>query len=159
MTAPARIGALALMVLVLPAWQEVAEIREVTYLFGGLMSGPYRVSADLRAGVVSEAKPPEGKRGDGAGLNAGTMPATRTRPLPPTDAAHLQALAASVWRNGAVIPRCLPSVDALVRFHMVQAGASRDFDVSTICMNADAKALQRALLCAVAVEATGCPPG
>jgi len=36
-------------VLVLPAWQEVAEIREVTYLFGGLMSGPYRVSADLRA--------------------------------------------------------------------------------------------------------------
>lgn len=152
----ARAAALVLLVLTLSAWQ-AAEIEKVTYLLGGPMSGPYRVSADLRAGVVSEAKPPQGKRGDGAGLDAMTMPITRTRPLPPATAARLQTLAAAVWQNGGTVPRCLPSVDALVRFHMVQAGVSHDFDVSTICMNADAKVPQRALLCAMDSAGQDCP--
>ncbi len=76
-----------------------AEREVVAYLLGRVVSGPYRVSADLGAGTVEEARSP-GAHGDGAGLDALTMPATRSRPLPAGSAERIRALAGAVLRDG-----------------------------------------------------------
>ena len=151
------IGAL----LALCAGTAAAEPDGVTYLLGGAASGPYRVSVNLDAGVATEAVPPAGKHGDGAGLSAAEMPVTATRALPPGAAARIRRLAAPVWDAGAYIPSatCKPSIDALWRFRIVQAGEARVFDVPAVCANPGAHALQEALVCAVHPDGPRCPAG
>ncbi len=132
----------------------------VTYGLGGIVSGPYRVSADLVTGTVSEASTPPGAIGDGAGLRTDDLPVTKTRQLPPNEWHRLRRLAAIVWRRGPV--RTQPSVvvkgriappivcntpDALGRFDIVKDGVTRTFDFSTPCMSADGDRLLKALTC------------
>lgn len=132
-----------------------AEREVVAYLLGGVVSGPYQVSADLGAGTVEEARPP-GAHGDGAGLNALMMPATRSRPLPAGVAGRIRALARTVWREGAGRQGCLPTMDALVRFHIVLGDAARDLDASSPCLTEDAERLRAALMCGMEPGASGC---
>ena len=128
-----------------------------TYSLGGLLSGPYRVSADLVAGVAAEAAPPPGARGDGAGLKTSELPATKTRRLTPQELHTLRDLAAAVWERGATAsPTCAGSVDALGRLDVVRADATRSFSFSVPCMNADAERLVRGLRCAADPGRDGC---
>jgi hypothetical protein len=89
---------LAIGALVQPV--AAAEPDHVTYVLGGVMSGPSRLEGDLVSGAFLEAQPPPGEFGDGAGLDARTMPVTRQWIVPPEKLAVLRRLAASVWRHG-----------------------------------------------------------
>ena len=122
------------------------------------MSGPYRVSADLRSGAIEEARPPRGAHGDGARLDATSMPATRRRTLTPAAAGRIRALAGTVWRDGAGVRRaCPPTVDALVQFRITLGGGTRDFDAPVPCLTEDARRLRAALLCGMDPAAASCP--
>jgi hypothetical protein len=132
-----------------------AEREVVAYLLGGLVSGPYRVSADLGAGTVEESRPP-GAHGDGAGLDALTMPATRGGTLPAGSAERIRALAGAVLRDGAERRGCLPTIDALVRFHIVRGDVVRDLDASSPCMAEGADRLRAALMCGMEPGTSGC---
>jgi hypothetical protein len=65
----------------------------VTYVLGGMMSGPLRLTADLDAKIVRQADHPPGQSGDGARLNAWTMPVTSTRGLTPEFITKISTLA------------------------------------------------------------------
>jgi len=132
-----------------------AEREVVAYLLGGVVSGPYRVSANLGAGTVEEARPP-GAHGDGAGLDALTMLATRSGTLPAAAAGRIRALAGAVLRDGAERRGCQPSVDALVRFHIVRGDVVRDLDASSPCLTEGAERLRAALMCGME-PGGGCP--
>ena len=87
----------------------------VTYLLGGVMSGPYRLTVDLETDHLSEAKPPPGVHGDGARVSAADLPETARRALTPAERDTLRALAVPVWRDGAARHGCFEfSMGALV---------------------------------------------
>lgn len=130
---------------------------EVTYALGGVVSGLYRVTADLLAGTVSEARPPRGAHGDGARLDAMTMPETARRPLSPAAREEIARLAAAVLRDGPAVRRlCPPTADAIARYRITAPGAVRDATVSTPCFTPEAGALLRALTCAADPAREGC---
>lgn len=124
------------------------DIRRVTYLLGGTVSGPYRLTADLEAGTIAEGATPAGMSPDSA--PAATLPPTLQRPLSPAEQARIQNLAAVVWANGASKPpgTCTMTPDALVRFEIAIGDTVRTFDLSAPCMTDAASALQRAMYCA-----------
>lgn len=140
------------------------QVSSIVYSLGGLMSGPYRVSADLAAATASEAKTPPGVFGDGARVSTASLPVTSTRPLAPGAVRKLDALASAVWKDGpdkpivesrhyigrrAVISftPCQPSLDAQGRFDIVRHGVTHTFNFSTVCMNKTADELLTALTC------------
>lgn len=156
---------LALGFLAQPA--AAAEPDHVTYALGGVMSGPFRLEADLVTGAFSEARPPAGQRGDGAGLNAHTIPVTKRWTVPPQKLAVLRRLAEKVWRHGMdswfttvvhrrankapkieVINTCQPSLDALGALTLERSGRKRSFDFSMPCLSKDGDAFLHALLTA-----------
>lgn len=128
-----------------------------TYSLGGLLSGPYRVSADLVDGVAAEAKPPPGVSGDAAGVRISDLPVTKTRRLTPQELRALRGLAEAVWERGAMSPprSCAPCTDAIGRIDIVRAGVTRSFDVPLACMNVEAERLVRGLGCAADPERAG----
>lgn len=90
----------------------------VTWHLGGFMSGPYRLSVDLENGIVTEAKTPPGKFGDGAGLRTSELAVTLTRQLTQQELYALRQAAEIVWQKGAVwtfddvpVPDAPPSPD------------------------------------------------
>lgn len=143
-----------------------AEPAHVTYVLGGVMSGPYRLEGDLVTGDFSEARAPAGKFGDGTGLDARTMPVTRRWTVPPEKLAVLRPLAARVWRPGMAklvtfithrradgIPEirpvvCTPSIDALGGLILERGGRQRSFDFSLSCLSKDGDAFLNALFAA-----------
>ena len=128
----------------------------VTYLLGGVVSGPYRLTVDLETGRLSEAKPAPGIHGDGARVSAADLPETAGRALTPAERDRLRVLAAPVWRDGAARRACLEfSMDALVRLTITAGGVERSSDAPLQCLTSDAAALQRAMLCA-ANPGAGC---
>ena len=145
------IGRLALAML-LAAGSAAAEPTRVTWVLGGLMSGPYRLSADLAAGVLEEARPPAGVSGDGAGLNAWSLPVTGRHPLLPAQRQEIAALAARLYQPGAFRCPGLPSpgmIDALGALEIEQDGQARRSDGPVPCLTPDGDALVRALTCAL----------
>ena len=128
----------------------------VTYLLGGVVSGPYRVTVDLEAGRLSEAKPAAGVHGDGARVSAADLPETAGRALTRAERDALRVLAAPVWRDGAARRACLEfSLDALIQLTITAGGVERSSDAPSQCLTSDAVALQRAMLCA-ANPGAGC---
>ena len=125
----------------------------VTYVLGGVVSGPYRLAADLRAGTAEEALPPRGKFGDGARLDPWTMPATSHRRLSARDRAAIGTLASAILADGIVSPvRCPitappPPPDALVVFAVgMSPGAEpRRLSTASQCLTDDASRLQQLL--------------
>jgi hypothetical protein len=132
----------------------------VTYTLGGVVSGPYRVSADLGSGVAAEAKPPPGRHGDGAELNALTMPITVSRSLAAQDVRNIQRLAGAVSGNGPASPpkECPPTMtaDAIGRFDIVQGGATHTFLFPTPCMTPAAGDLLSSLVCGADPDGRNC---
>lgn len=131
------------------------DIRRVTYLLGGTVSGPYRLTADLESGTIAEGATPAKISPDGA--PAATLPATSQRRLAPAEQARIQNLAAAVWANGASKPpgTCTLTPDALARFEIAIGDTVKTFDASSPCMTDDANALQRAMYCAVHGDEAG----
>lgn len=130
--------------------------KTITYLLGGAVSGPYRLTVDLETDHLSEAKPPPGVHGDGARVSAADLPETARRALTPAERDTLRALAVPVWRDGAGRRGCFEfSMDALVLLAITVDGVERRFDAPRQCLTPDAVALQRALLCS-ANPGTGC---
>ncbi|MBI0537697.1 hypothetical protein D9599_19230 [Roseomonas sp. KE2513] len=128
----------------------------VSYLLGGVVSGPYRLTVDLETGRLSEAKPPPGVHGDGARVSAADLSETARRALTPAERNTFRVLAAPVWRDGAARRGCLEfSMDALVQLAITAGGVERRSDAPAQCLTPDAVALRRALLCA-ADPVTGC---
>lgn len=141
-------------------------VTSIMYALGGVMSGPYRVSADLAGATASEAKTPPNAHGDGAGISTASLPVTGTQSLSPAAVRKLDALASAVWRDGPErkpvttrhvdkhgrvslgIDFCQPSLDALGRFEIVRSGMKRTFDFSTVCMTKTADRLLATLTCA-----------
>ena len=125
----------------------------VTYLLGGVVSGPYRLSADLVAGTVEEARPPPGRFGDGARIDPWTMPATFRHALTGRDRRVIRELAASLLSNGVASPAKCPATapppppDAVVAFAITPApGAEpRRLWAAAACLSDDAARLQRVL--------------
>ena len=127
---------------------EGAEITRVTYLLGGTMSGPYRLTADLKAGTITEGNTPAGMHPDQA--PATTLPTTTERPLSSSDKTRIQDLAALVFTHGARKGwDCEMSPDALVRLEIAAGEQVKTFDLAAQCLTDDAGALQRAMYCAV----------
>ena len=153
----------------------------VTYSLGGVMSGPYRLSADLASGVLSEATHPRGKIGDGAGLSTDELQVTGTRTLTPEELKPLRQAAGAVWTNGADIfaamrkaradmpaeqrrtqdqkfqaaARCM-TMDAMGRFDIVKNGVTKNYLFSIPCMNDDAKRLFALLSCGIRPDQMSC---
>ncbi len=112
------------------------------------MSGPYRVAADLTTGVATEAKPAQ--FGDGARMNALTMPVTASRTLAPQELQEIRRLSSQAFTQGAFACRDMTmSMDALGRFDIVQEGVTHTSSAPTLCMTSQADALLRALTCGV----------
>jgi hypothetical protein len=130
----------------------------VTYLLGGVLSGPYRLTVDLDAGHLSEAKAPPGIRGDGARVSAASLPETASRALTHAERDTFRALAAPVWRDGAARRGCLEfSMDALVLLAITAGGIERRTNAPAQCLTPDARALQQALLCTATPGGAECP--
>ena len=43
-----------------------AQPEHITYVLGGVMSGPFRIEGDLATGEFTQANPPPGQIGDGS---------------------------------------------------------------------------------------------
>ncbi len=131
---------------------------QVTYTLGGLVSGPYRVGADLVTGAVSEAQPPRGQYGDGARLDALTMPVTARRSLSPATLRTIRDLASQVFANGAFACKDMRmSADAIGRFDIVQDGVTHTSSAPTACLTPPGDSLLQALTCGVDPHRAGCP--
>lgn len=160
---PAAIRTLAFLLLLVgtltaAAADDAPSPSAVTYLLGGIVSGPYRLTVDLEAGRLSEAVPPPGVRGDGARVSAADLSETTSRALTSAARDTLRVLAAPVWRDGAARRGCLQfSMDALVRLIITADGIERRSDAPAQCLTPDAVALRRALLCAAGSDGTDCP--
>jgi len=136
-------------------------LTNVTYALGGIMSGPYRVSADLESGIATEARPPPGVHGDGARVSAFDMPATTSRSLSSEEVLAIRKFASAVWKKGPVStskcpPGVMPPPDALGRFDIVDAGVTRSFVLPTPCMSPEADNLLRTLTCGANPKNYGC---
>lgn len=126
--------------------------EQVTYVLGGMMSGPYRLTADFATGTVEEATPPPGKHGDGARLDAWTLPVTSTQKLSPHRIAEIRRLSNQVLEHGIFSEKGCPAsltVDALVSFRIVTAHGTRNFSTASPCMNEESSALQHSLYCGI----------
>ncbi len=135
---------------------------QVTYTLGGIVSGPYRVAADLATGVVTEAQPPQGRYRDGARLNALTMPVTAHRSLTPAALDAVRGLASQVFADGAFAcpdpaKGMMMSADAIGRFDVVQDGVTHASSAATACLTPIGDALLRALTCGIDPQRPGCP--
>ncbi|MFT8243369.1 hypothetical protein [Roseomonas sp. BN140053] len=156
---PARrkraIGA-CLLALLLAGAEAPPPPTRVTYLLGGLLSGPYRLSADLEARTLVEAATPRGARGDAARLRAADLPDTARHPLAPPEAERIGRLAAAVLDRGAARPGCPPMADALMSLIITAGAAERRFDLPVPCLTPEARQLVDRLLCTAHPGSTGC---
>jgi hypothetical protein len=162
-----RLGRVAMLLVVGALFQSAAAAQpdHVTYVLGGIMSGPFRLDGDLVTGQFSQADAPPGKLGDGAGLDARTMPVTRHWTVSPDKLDALRRLAERVWRHGMtkeaararrgadglwVVPPivCQPTLDALGELTLEQGERKRDFDFSMTCLSKDGDRFLKALFAA-----------
>src|SRR5262245_53976351 len=94
------LAALALAACTPPAGAAPPGPDKVTYLLGGITSGPYRVEADLRTGEAAEATMPRGVTGADYNADPAKIPVTARRTLPAAELTAIRALAAQIWRDG-----------------------------------------------------------
>ena len=156
------IAALGLILLVgcAPADPPVAP-SEVTYMLGGIMSGPYKVTADLGTGIVVKdaevAKyPPPGE------IPKKTEPVKGQ--IPNAELAYIRQLAARIWTVGAQTERCLPQADAIGSLDIrrdVPGKTSLTFETrtyvfSTTCETDETEQLLTAVTCPVEPRQSGC---
>lgn len=152
-----RLATLGLLFAFLPLAAGGEEPVRITWVIGGAVSGPQRLSADLATGRLEHARASAGARGDGAGLDAWTMPATASHTLSPAQRREIARLAARLAREGAFYcpnPAMLRIVDALGGLEIEQDGRRQRQHGPTACLTPDGAALVQALTCAAG---QGCP--
>ena len=141
--------------------QTRSRTTQVTYLLGGTMSGPLRVSADLTKGVVEEARPPQGVVGDGHGYLPQTMSVTQTATLTPKQLSSIRQLAGQVAKvKPYSTPKC-PGIppgfpDAWTSLEVVAGGQSYDGGSVGRCATDEVNALTHVMLCASDPTRYGC---
>jgi hypothetical protein len=137
---------------------------KVTYMLGGIMSGPYRLSVDLATGEVevATAKPRDPRP-------SADLPVTQRFTAPETELVKIRALAVAVWAYGASNPgeiiergrrielrECQASSDAMGNFDITRGTETRSFDFSQPCLSAPANLLLDRLLCLPRPDAPDC---
>ena len=143
------LGACSMIAPVPPPSDTLTDVR---YTVGGVMSGPYRASVDLRLATASEAL---GVHGDQRSVF--DIPATSSRALSAQELQNVRRLASIVWKNGAVSSKtCRMTIDAVGRFDITDAGITRTFIFPTPCMSAEADGLLKALTCGANPKNYGC---
>jgi len=129
----------------------------VTYLLSGVVSGPYRLDADLRTGEVDEARPTALTTGAAYAADPAGIPITSRATLPASDLEALRGLASHVWEYGAdKADACETTADAVAVFKLEQDGAARSYTVASSCMSDEASELQVRIACGANPRNPGC---
>jgi hypothetical protein len=126
-----------------------------------MMSGPYRLTADLVRGVVDEAQHAPGTNGDGARPDALTMPVTSTRSLDAKSAEQIRRLGRDVFEHGVFSSKAcpamsIPTADSFHIFYITEGGVTRSFSAPAACDTVDALELQHTLYCSANPTGYGC---
>ena len=135
----------------------------VEYKVGGVMSGPYRLTADFRRGMLEEAKPPPGINGEFSRIYAKDLAVTNTRSLDPETSRQVGYLADRVFKDGMYSEKACPDrmraiyqVDWIEMLDITKAGATRHLNASPSCQTTDAKALIHTLSCSMNPTTSRC---
>lgn len=170
------LAAICILLCTTPALSEDAtRPASITYSLGGAESGPYRVSVDLTTGILSETKYSWDLRG---GVVQHAPEPSTTRTLTGDQLKILQDLADTIWEKGVGIEVEVPScdhcskaeraramsqiqfpacsMDAMGRFEIVKAGATKTYDFEMPCINKAASKLLDTLSCDAAPDSRFC---
>jgi hypothetical protein len=133
----------------------------VTYVLTGMMSGPYRITADLERGIVEEAESPVRPGRDQPRANPLTLPVTKSRALDAQAVDAIRRAESDVFAKGAnsesKCPRgYIPTVDAFLTFYITKAGVTSSRSTPGACETEEASALQRILFCSADPSGHGC---